>query len=83
METLTSVPPEAPPKSPSKPPQAPSKPPQSPASTPPLFVGGAALTKKFTATQIAPQYAGVTVYARDAMGGLELANRLFAPATRT
>jgi 5-methyltetrahydrofolate--homocysteine methyltransferase len=48
----------------------------------PMFVGGAALTKKFTATQIAPEYAGVTVYARDAMDGLELANRLFAPATR-
>jgi len=48
----------------------------------PLLVGGAALTKKFTATQIAPQYAGVTLYARDAMDGLELANRLSASATR-
>jgi 5-methyltetrahydrofolate--homocysteine methyltransferase len=49
----------------------------------PLFVGGAALTKKFTATRIATEYDGVTLYARDAMDGLELANRLFASATRT
>ncbi|MGH7335659.1 MAG: vitamin B12 dependent-methionine synthase activation domain-containing protein, partial [Candidatus Rokuibacteriota bacterium] len=48
----------------------------------PMFVGGAALTKKFAATRIAPEYDGVTLYARDAMDGLELANRLFASATR-
>lgn len=48
----------------------------------PLFVGGAALTKKFTATRIAPEHAGPTLYARDAMEGLELANRLFAAPTR-
>ncbi len=48
----------------------------------PLLVGGAALTKKFTATQIAPAHLGVTLYARDAMDGLELANRLFGSATR-
>ncbi|MGH7324654.1 MAG: methionine synthase [Candidatus Rokuibacteriota bacterium] len=48
----------------------------------PLFVGGAALTKKFTATRIAPEHAGLTVYARDAMDGLELANRLFSAPTR-
>jgi 5-methyltetrahydrofolate--homocysteine methyltransferase len=48
----------------------------------PLFVGGAALTRKFTATRIAPEYAGLTVYAKDAMDGLDLANRLFAANTR-
>ncbi|HXG04327.1 MAG TPA: homocysteine S-methyltransferase family protein, partial [Candidatus Binatia bacterium] len=48
----------------------------------PLFVGGAALTKKFTATRIAPEHAGPTLYARDAMEGLDLANQLFAAPTR-
>jgi 5-methyltetrahydrofolate--homocysteine methyltransferase len=48
----------------------------------PLFVGGAALTRKFTATRIAPQYGGLTLYARDAMDGLDLANQLFSPGTR-
>jgi 5-methyltetrahydrofolate--homocysteine methyltransferase len=48
----------------------------------PLFVGGAALTKKFTATRIAAEYGGPTLYAKDAMEGLDLANQLFAPQTR-
>jgi len=48
----------------------------------PLFVGGAALTKKFTATRIAAEYGGLTVYAKDAMEGLDLANQLFAAPTR-
>jgi 5-methyltetrahydrofolate--homocysteine methyltransferase len=48
----------------------------------PLFVGGAALTKKFTATRIAAEYGGVTLYAKDAMEGLDLANQLFAAVTR-
>jgi 5-methyltetrahydrofolate--homocysteine methyltransferase len=48
----------------------------------PLFVGGAALTKKFTATRIAPEHAGPVLYARDAMDGLDLANQLFAAPTR-
>jgi 5-methyltetrahydrofolate--homocysteine methyltransferase len=48
----------------------------------PLFVGGAALTRKFTATRIAPEYGGVTVYAKDAMDGLDLANQLFSPLSR-
>src|SRR5262245_44653210 len=47
----------------------------------PLFVGGAALTRKFTATRIAPEYGGLTLYARDAMDGLDLANQPFPPAT--
>ncbi|MBI1848062.1 MAG: homocysteine S-methyltransferase family protein, partial [Candidatus Rokubacteria bacterium] len=48
----------------------------------PLFVGGAALTRKFTATRIAPEHAGLTLYAKDAMDGLDLANRLFSAPTR-
>jgi 5-methyltetrahydrofolate--homocysteine methyltransferase len=48
----------------------------------PLFVGGAALTRKFAATRIAAEYGGLTVYAKDAMEGLDLANQLFAAPTR-
>jgi 5-methyltetrahydrofolate--homocysteine methyltransferase len=48
----------------------------------PLFVGGAALTRKFTATRISVEYAGPTLYAKDAMDGLDLANRLFGATTR-
>lgn len=48
----------------------------------PLMVGGAALTKKFTTTRIAPEYGGLVVYAKDAMNGLDLANRLMTPDTR-
>lgn len=42
----------------------------------PILVGGAALTKKFTDTKIAAQYTGAVIYARDAMSGLDFANRL-------
>src|SRR5574341_773693 len=42
----------------------------------PILVGGAALSNKFTATKIAPEYPGVALYAKDAMSGLDLANRL-------
>jgi 5-methyltetrahydrofolate--homocysteine methyltransferase len=48
----------------------------------PLFVGGAALTRKFTATRIAAEYGGVTLYAKDAMDGLDLANHLFSAVSR-
>src|SRR5437867_1252100 len=48
----------------------------------PLFVGGAALTKKFTATRIATAYGRPTLYAKDAMEGLDLANHLFSAVTR-
>jgi 5-methyltetrahydrofolate--homocysteine methyltransferase len=48
----------------------------------PLFVGGAALTRKFTATRIAAEYGGLTLYAKDAMDGLDLANHLFAAVSR-
>ncbi|MCS6885141.1 MAG: methionine synthase [Acidobacteriota bacterium] len=44
----------------------------------PIMVGGAALTKKFTLTRIMPEYDGLVVYAKDAMQGLELANRIVA-----
>jgi 5-methyltetrahydrofolate--homocysteine methyltransferase len=48
----------------------------------PLFVGGAALTRKFTAMRIAAEYGGVTLYAKDAMDGLDLANQLFSAVSR-
>src|SRR5713101_3095628 len=48
----------------------------------PLFVGGAALTRRFTATRISVEYGGPTLYAKDAMDGLDLANRLFGATTR-
>jgi len=48
----------------------------------PLLVGGAALTKKFALTRINPEYGGTVVYAKDAMDGLDLANRLIRPDTR-
>ncbi|RIV21905.1 methionine synthase [Alicyclobacillaceae bacterium I2511] len=44
----------------------------------PLLVGGAALTKKFSYTKIQPGYQGTVVYAKDAMEGLDYANRLSA-----
>lgn len=42
----------------------------------PILVGGAALTKRFTETKIAAEYDGPVIYAKDAMQGLEHANRL-------
>lgn len=42
----------------------------------PLLVGGAALSGRFTHTRIAPAYQAPTVYARDAMDGLALVERL-------
>ncbi|MBA4602156.1 methionine synthase [Thermoactinomyces mirandus] len=45
----------------------------------PVLVGGAALTRKFTDTQIASRYNGPVLYAKDAMNGLELANQLMNP----
>ncbi len=44
--------------------------------TAPIVVGGAALSKKFTATRIAPEYPGIVAYARDAMGGLDIVDRI-------
>lgn len=42
----------------------------------PVVVGGAALTRKFTANKIAKEYDGLVLYAKDAMDGLDLFNRL-------
>ncbi|UNL85912.1 methionine synthase [Priestia koreensis] len=42
----------------------------------PILVGGAALSRKFTDNKIAPEYNGVVLYAKDAMDGLSIANRL-------
>ncbi|MFY0543471.1 methionine synthase [Brevibacillus sp. H7] len=48
----------------------------------PLLVGGAALTRKFTSNRIAPEYQGIVLYAKDAMDGLDLVNRLQNPSER-
>ena len=48
----------------------------------PLLVGGAALSEKFTRTKIAPAYSEAVCYAKDAMTGLALMNRLMDPAER-
>jgi 5-methyltetrahydrofolate--homocysteine methyltransferase len=48
----------------------------------PILVGGAALTRKFTKTRIAPEYEGAVLYAKDAMDGLDIANRLSDPEQR-
>lgn len=42
----------------------------------PILVGGAALSRKFTDLKIAPEYEGPVLYAKDAMDGLSLANRM-------
>ncbi|MCA1610353.1 MAG: methionine synthase [Acidobacteria bacterium] len=44
----------------------------------PMLVGGAALSQKFTDQRIAPAYAGLAVYAVDAMRGLALADRILS-----
>ena len=51
---------------------------------PPLLVGGAALSDKFTRNKIGPAYGedSVVCYARDAMNGLSLMNRLMDPDQR-
>lgn len=48
----------------------------------PMMVGGAALTRKFTSNRIAPEYHGIVLYAKDAMDGLDLVNRLQNPNER-
>jgi len=42
----------------------------------PILVGGAALSNNFTVKNIGAQYAGAVVYCKDAMNGLDVANRL-------
>ncbi|MBI3651506.1 MAG: methionine synthase [Acidobacteria bacterium] len=48
----------------------------------PMLVGGAALSDKFTRTKIAPAYANTVVYAKDAMNGLDILNRLMDTEAR-
>jgi 5-methyltetrahydrofolate--homocysteine methyltransferase len=49
----------------------------------PLLVGGAALTRRFTHKKIAAAYGGLCTYAKDAMDGLSLVERLCgAPEAR-
>ena len=49
----------------------------------PLLVGGAALSETFTNTRIGPAYGDAAVcYAKDAMTGLRIMNRLMDPAER-
>ena len=50
--------------------------------TVPILVGGAALSEKFTRGKIAPAYGEAVCYAKDAMTGLSLMNRLMDPAQR-
>lgn len=48
----------------------------------PLLVGGAALSDSFTRKRIGPAYESLTCYAKDAMSGLALMNRLGDPGER-
>ncbi|KAB0664086.1 methionine synthase [Oryzomonas japonica] len=48
----------------------------------PLLVGGAALSRRFADNRIAAEYGGPVLYAKDAMQGLDIANRLSDPALR-
>ncbi|MFD0711661.1 methionine synthase [Paenibacillus sp. GCM10027626] len=48
----------------------------------PILVGGAALTRKFTKTRIGPEYDGLVLYAKDAMEGLDIVNKLMVPEHR-
>jgi 5-methyltetrahydrofolate--homocysteine methyltransferase len=48
----------------------------------PLLVGGAALSDRFTRAKIAPCYNYVVCYARDAMEGLSIMDRLVDPKAR-
>lgn len=48
----------------------------------PLLVGGAALSRNFTRKRIAPAYGRLTCYAKDAMSGLALLEKIFDPHGR-
>ncbi|HEX7181182.1 MAG TPA: methionine synthase [Thermoanaerobaculia bacterium] len=48
----------------------------------PLLVGGAALTRRFTHRKIAQAYGGLCTYAKDAMHGLKLVERLLDGVAR-
>lgn len=48
----------------------------------PLLIGGAALSRRFVHTRIAPEYGAFCTYAPDAMSGLSLVERLLDPGRR-
>jgi 5-methyltetrahydrofolate--homocysteine methyltransferase len=48
----------------------------------PILVGGAALSRRFTDTRIAPAYGGPVIYCRDAMRGLDVMQQLVDPDRR-
>jgi len=48
----------------------------------PVLVGGAALSERYTRTRIAPAYASLVCYAKDAMSGLGLMNQVMDAAAR-
>ena len=48
----------------------------------PIMVGGAALSRRFTESKIAPVYDGLVLYSKDAMHNLELANRVMVADER-
>lgn len=48
----------------------------------PVLVGGAALSDKFTRNKIAPHYTHTVLYSKDAMTGLDLANKLMDPKSK-
>src|SRR6185295_17313992 len=48
----------------------------------PLLVGGAALTRRFTPRKTAQAYTGLCTYAKDAMHGLKLVERVLDPTSR-
>ena len=48
----------------------------------PILVGGAALSEKFARNKIAPAYGEAVCYAKDAMSGLSLLNRIMDPVQR-
>jgi 5-methyltetrahydrofolate--homocysteine methyltransferase len=48
----------------------------------PILVGGAALSKKFTDSRIAPAYGGPVIYCGDAMQGLDVMQQLVDPDKR-
>ncbi|WP_218240955.1 hypothetical protein, partial [Pseudomonas sp. 2822-17] len=48
----------------------------------PILVGGADLSRKFTENKIRPEYFGPVLYAKDAMDGLSLSNKLQNPVVR-
>ena len=48
----------------------------------PMLVGGAALSERFTVNKIAPAYGEAVCYAKDAMTGLRIMNRIMDPLER-